>query len=618
MSDSIPGFGATASLFSDGDESGAQHPRILVADDDINVRILTRQCLGVEGMNVIEAADGKSALDAFIRERPDLVFLDVKMPGMSGLEVCRRIRSMPQGENVPIMIVTGSDDRESIDEGFRAGATQYKTKPVNWSLLGRDVQYMLRASNAFDVLKRQEDRLRYLAYFDPLTNLPNRRSFNDQLKRILKRSRRTDRKAALLFIDLDNFKRINDSIGHARGDRLLVEIAKRLIAELREDDALSYLTENSAEDLEDRVTEIARLGGDEFTIVLSDVRSTSDVASVARRIIALLSEPIPLQYHNPVVTPSIGIAMYPEDGRSPGELVRNADTAMYAAKDDGRACYRFYNEAMNARSLEQLEMEEQLREALVEGQLELHYQPQIELMTGRVVSLEALARWNHPELGSISPADFIPVAERTGQIVDLGEWVLGEVARQCAVWDRAGIPAFRVCVNISPLQFRRPDHVHYLRDFLKRTNIDPGRLELELTESAVMTDGEHNTLKLEGLRSLGLRLAVDDFGTGYSSLNYLRKFPINTLKIDQSFVGDMRTSDGAAIVDAIITLARALKMRSVAEGIETANQLAYLASRNCDLVQGYYLARPVPASEVPRLLATDFSERIAEARKERI
>ena len=267
-----------------------QRPKILVCDDDQNVRFLTRQCLEADDMTVVEAADGLEAIDVFVRERPDLVFLDVEMPGMTGLEVCQRIRKMPQGETIPIMIVTGSDDRKSIDQGFEAGATQYKTKPVNWSLLGRDVQYMLRASNAFNALKRQEDRLRYLAYYDPLTSLPNRRSFNEQLNRILRRSQRHETSAALLFIDLDHFKRINDSIGHARGDRLLVEIAKRLTMELREDDAINYFSDSNAEDEDDSEasTEIARLGGDEFTVVLSDVEKIADIEVVARRILDTL------------------------------------------------------------------------------------------------------------------------------------------------------------------------------------------------------------------------------------------------------------------------------------------------------------------------------------------
>ncbi|GAB5413117.1 MAG: hypothetical protein Cons2KO_07200 [Congregibacter sp.] len=590
-----------------------QRAKVLVADDDMNVRLLTRQCLEAEGIEVVEAADGHEAISQFVCERPDLVFLDVEMPGMTGLEVCQRIRSMPQGESIPIMIVTGSDDRKSIDDGFQAGATQYKTKPVNWSLLGRDVQYMLRASNAFNALKRQEDRLRYLAYFDPLTSLPNRRSFNEQLNRILKRSQRTSTFAALLFIDLDNFKRINDSIGHGRGDRLLVEISKRLVNELREDDAISYFSDENAEDGGDSSAEIARLGGDEFTVVIGDVKSTADIEKIARRIMNTLSEPIPLQTHNPVVTPSIGIAMFPQDGEDADHLVRNADTAMYAAKADGRACYRFYNEEMNALSVEKLKLEEDLREALRGDQLELRYQPQVETLTGSVVSLEALVRWKHPERGMISPAHFIPVAEETGQIIELGEWVMTEVARHCVKWDAQGLANFRVSINISPLQFNQPDLLHYIKGFLSRSGMDPTRLELELTESAIMTDGESNIAKLSQLKSLGLDLAVDDFGTGYSSLSYLRKFPINTLKIDQSFVADMRSSDGAAIVDAIIALAKTLNMRSIAEGIETEEQLAYLAKRGCDLMQGYFFAHPLYPDSVPDAIARDYTRDIKNA-----
>lgn len=614
----------TAQSMQTAPRTADQHPKVLVSDDDMNVRLLTRQCLEAEDMVVVEAADGHQALEVFIRERPDFIFLDVEMPGMTGLEVCRRIRGMPQGANIPIMIVTGSDDRKSIDEGFEAGATQYKTKPVNWSLLGRDVQYMLRASNAFNSLKRQEDRLRYLAYYDPLTNLPNRRSFNEQLNRILKRAQRTGTSAALLFIDLDNFKRINDSIGHGRGDRLLVEIAKRLSNELREDDALNYFSDTFSETcgsdvtLDDRNTEIARLGGDEFTVVLSDVKDIRDVEVVGGRIIASLSQPIALHSHNPVVTPSIGIAMYPQDGIDADSLVRNADTAMYAAKADGRACFRFYNEEMNARSVEQLKLEEDLREAMRQNQLELRYQPQVDTKTGAVVSLEALVRWKHPRRGLISPGDFIPVAERTGQIIELGEWVMSEVARHCTYWETLGLDHFRVCVNISPLQFNQPELTQTIRDFLDRSGLDPRRIELELTESAIMTDARANIEKLKELAALGLDLAVDDFGTGYSSLSYLKRFPITTLKIDQSFVADMSSTDGAAIVDAIIVLAKTLNLRSIAEGIETQEQLRHLVKNKCDLLQGYYFARPLYPEDVPEALRRNYADDITEALTELI
>ncbi|MCX2983260.1 GGDEF domain-containing response regulator [Halieaceae bacterium IMCC14734] len=583
-------------------------PKILVCDDDANVRMLTRQCLEAENMIVVEAASGPETIEQFIKERPDLLFLDVEMPGMSGLEVCQHIRGLPQGEATPIMIVTGSDDRESIDKGFSAGATQYKTKPVNWSLLGRDVQYMLRASNAFNALKRQEDRLRYLAYFDPLTNLPNRRSFNEQLTRILKRSRRHDSSAALLFIDLDNFKRINDSIGHGRGDKLLVEIARRLTLELREDDAISYITHDDMQDEEehDGSTEIARLGGDEFTVVLSDINDLSDVERVAKRLLVKLSQPIALQSHNPVVTPSIGIALYPNDGEDPDTLIRNADTAMYAAKAEGRACYRFYNEEMNAKAVEHLKLEEELREAIADNQLELRYQPQVDAKTGAVVSMEALVRWKHPVRGMIPPSEFIPVAERTGLIVELGEWILNEAARHCHFWDERGLPQFRICLNLSPLQFNEPNLTQKVADFLEQSGIHPGRLELELTESAIMTDAETNIAKLRELKALGLALAVDDFGTGYSSLNYLKRFPIDTLKIDQSFVADLASPDGEAIVDAIMALSKTLNLQVIAEGVETQEQLKFLLTRNCHLLQGYYFSRPVYPDDVPTMLDQNY------------
>ena len=566
-------------------------------------------------MLIVEASNGFEALDLFVRERPDLVFMDVEMPVMTGLEACKRIRQLPQGATIPIIIVTSSDDRQSIDEGFDAGATQYKTKPVNWSLLGRDIQYTLRASNAFNSLKRQEDRLRYLAYYDPLTNLPNRRSFNEHLNRLLKRSQRQGTPAALLFIDLDHFKRINDSIGHAHGDSLLVEIAKRLTIELREEDAINYFSENNAEPDSDSegATEIARLGGDEFTVVLSDVANIADIEKVARRILESLSEPIALQSHNPVVTPSIGIAIYPQDGSDPDTLSRNADTAMYVAKAEGRACYRFYNEEMNSQAVEQLKMEEELREAMQNDELELRYQPQVATATGRVVSMEALVRWKHPTRGMVSPQEFIPLAESTGQIIELGEWVMAEVARHCLYWDTLGLDSFRVCVNISPLQFNQHNLPQWIATFIDKAGLPPERLELELTESAIMNDAETNIGKLRELKALGIDLAVDDFGTGYSSLSYLKRFPIDTLKIDQSFIADLDTTDGAAIVDAILALAKTLKLRVIAEGIENEDQLSYLVKHDCGFLQGFYFARPIYPEDVPNMLQENFSTQIQAA-----
>jgi len=328
---------------------------------------------------------------------------------------------------------------------------------------------------------------------------------------------------------------------------------------------------------------------------------------VAKRILQQLSQPISLHSYNPVVTPSIGIALYPDDGADPDTLVRNADTAMYAAKAQGRSCYRFYNEKMNAQAVEHLKLEEELREAIANNHLALHYQPQVDSLTGRIVSVEALARWHHPIKGMISPGEFIPVAERTGLITDVGDWVLREAARQAAEWDAAKLEPFRISVNMSPLQFNQPNIAGMIADFLKDTGMKPERLELELTESAIMTDAEINIAKLRAIKEMGVAVAVDDFGTGYSSLNYLKRFPIDTLKIDQSFVADLPSSDGEALVDAILALARSLKLKVIAEGVETVEQMEYLIANHCDLLQGYYFSRPVPADEIPALMVKDFT-----------
>lgn len=585
-----------------------ENPTILVTDDDAMTRMLTRQCLEAEGMIVLEAENGPAAIDLFVRESPDLVFLDVQMPGMSGLEVCERIRRMPQGRDVPILLVTGADDEESIDRGFRAGATQYKTKPVNWSLLGRDVKFMLRSSQHVQALKRQEDRLRYLAYYDPLTSLPNRRSFTEELDRLVLTHHNKDAHVAVMFIDLDHFKRINDSIGHARGDRLLVEIAKRLTDQLSDYGEINILSDVGDYQYlggEESII-IARLGGDEFTVVIPNVKDDEKVTDIAKRILHSLSQPVALQSHNPVVTPSIGIALFPKDGTDPDTLVRNADTAMYAAKSMGRSCFRFYKDDMNSSAVELLKMEEELREALVENQLELHYQPLVNSTDGALSGLEALVRWNHPERGMISPAEFIPVAEQTGQIIDLTAWVMREAIKDCKIWEQAGFADFKISINISALEFNHDDLASHVTDLFDEVNFNKHRVQLELTESAIMTDAQSNIKKLSELCDLGVTLAVDDFGTGYSSLSYLRQFPINVLKIDRSFVMGIGTENGNAIVDAITSLAKALNLGLVAEGVETKEQMDYLVANGCDTLQGFYLSRPVPAKNIIGLLTKPF------------
>jgi diguanylate cyclase (GGDEF)-like protein len=429
-------------------------------------------------------------------------------------------------------------------------------------------------------LKENEERIRHLAYYDPLTRLPNRRLLEDRLHVALAHAHRNRLQMAVLFIDLDRFKRINDSLGHEIGDRLLVTIAERLCSSLREDDT------------------VARIGGDEFLVVLSEIDGPDAAAQTAHRLIEALKRPVTVQTHELVVTTSIGISLYPDDSDSATELIKNADAAMYRAKATGRDSFQLYEPEMNARSLEHLALETSLHRALERGELRVHYQPVVDPARRRVVGAEALLRWQHPELGLMAPADFIPLAEESGLIVPIGEWVLRSACRQLAQWQRAGRPGFRVAVNISARQFRDPGFVAMAERVLRESDMDAFGLTLELTESMLMDDAQETIDLLERLKGLGFRISLDDFGTGYSSLSYLKRFPIDELKIDRVFIRDIeRSADDAAIVSALIGLAHSLRLQVVAEGVETPAQLAFLSTRACDLVQGYHFSRPLPPAD---------------------
>lgn len=573
------------------------------------VRILARECLEDAGMHVLEAEDGDAAVDLFFREKPDLVFLDVEMPGKTGFEVCEAIRASEFGASVPVLIATGSDDKESIDHGFNAGATQYKTKPINWSLLSRDIRYMLRASKAFIDLKAQEGRLRYLAYFDHLTDLPNRRSFNEQLRRNMIESAKQGGNNGLMIIDIDHFKRINDSLGHERGDQLLRNIAIRLhdsmakIAHIASDYA-GKTTEVKHNQLS---LELARPGGDEFSILATNVNNIEELTTIGNAVLEALIEPIALGTQNLVVTPSIGIAMSPDHGADPEVLLRNADAAMHAAKADGRARVRVYDESLNRDAAERILLEAELRQALQAGdQITMAYQPQIDTATGRISGVEALVRWNHPSLGMISPAKFIPIAESTGLIIALGDTIMQYVNNDAlSAGDR--LPDnIVISINLSPLQFSQSDFVERLNKTLATLDAK-FKIELELTEGVIMSDAISNKAKLEQLKELGFDLAIDDFGTGYSALSYLRNFPIDTLKIDRSFITDLGSADGDGIVKAILGLCHALELRIVAEGVETAEQAQFLCANGCTAIQGFYLEKPLPLDGLLSVIDRDYS-----------
>jgi len=442
-------------------------------------------------------------------------------------------------------------------------------------------------------LRTSEAQMTHSAEHDLLTGLPNRMLFNDRVSQAIALAPRHLKKVAVLFLDLDGFKHINDSLGHPVGDKLLQSIAKRLVDCVRNSDTVS------------------RQGGDEFVVLLSEVGQSEDPAIAARRMLQAVAEAHSIDQHDLHVSASIGVSVYPDDGLDAETLIKNADTAMYQAKENGRQTYQFFKPAMNVRAVERQAIEASLRRALERQEFALHYQPKINLRTGGITGAEALLRWTHPIRGLVSPAQFIPVAEDCGLILPIGKWVLREACQQARAWADAGLPLATMAVNISAIQFRNENFLEDVFAILKDTGLDPRFLELELTESVLMKHAESTASILKALRAGGVQLAVDDFGTGYSSLSYLRKFPIDALKIDQSFVRQITTTpDETTIVTAIISMGRSLKLRVVAEGVETQEELAFLQAHQCDQAQGYYFGRPVPPRQFAKLLATGIPEAV--------
>jgi diguanylate cyclase (GGDEF)-like protein/PAS domain S-box-containing protein len=434
-------------------------------------------------------------------------------------------------------------------------------------------------------------RMSYLAQHDGLTDLPNRILFNDRLTQAIALAQRHQQKLALLYLDVDRFKHINDSLGHTVGDHLLQSVAQRLVASVRNSDTVS------------------RQGGDEFVILLSEVRHAQDAAVAAEKVRVALTAPHYIDQHDLHLTASIGIVIYPDDGMEGKTLLTNADFAMYHAKESGRNNYQFFRPDMNVSAIERQSLEEGLRHAVERKEFVLHYQPQMDLHTRAIIGVEALIRWHHPQRGLVGPAQFIPVAEECGFIVPFGRWVLREACRQGRAWQDAGLPPMRIAVNISAAELRAKDYVAGVRAILLETGLEPGYLELELTETFLMQDSTSTTDVLQALKGMGVHLALDDFGTGYSSLSYLRRFPIDTLKIDQSFVRDLTTdADDASIVSAVISMGKSLHKRVVAEGVETPEQLAFLQEQNCPEGQGYYLSQPLVAGQLTQLLRLSVAE----------
>jgi len=452
-----------------------------------------------------------------------------------------------------------------------------------------------------------KDRLRQLAYYDSLTSLPNRRLFTEQLDLLLRLAKRNKEMLALLFLDLDNFKRINDSLGHSAGDLLLREVGKRLTACVRDSDVVAHYVESNAR------IDVSRLGGDEFTVVLNQLDSTESAGVVARRLISALIKPMIIDGHELVVTPSIGIAVAPQDAENVEELLKSADTAMYHAKSSGKNNFLFYNSGMDAAGVERLTLETDLRKALERNELVLYYQPQVDTLTGSVVGAEALMRWAHPEQGLIPPFKFIPLAEEMGLIRALGEWGLQEACRQMIEFQGMGLDLPKVSVNVSALQFNK-SFIARVGEVLHETALKPSRLELELTEGIMMDDTDATINSLEELKEMGVSLSIDDFGTGYSSLSYLSRFPLDELKIDRSFVVDYdKSRNDSSLIIAIIAMGRSMNLQLVAEGVETDGQYHFLRQHGAHIIQGYLFSPPVPAGELAPMLSPGyFRERISQ------
>jgi len=688
-------------------EPPAVRPRVLAVDDDPTVRGFVRTLLADAGYDVEEAASGLEALAACQTLPPDLILLDVAMPGMDGIATCAALRALPHLGAVPIVMLTGSDDLEAIDRAFEAGATDFTAKSVHWIVLAERVRYLLRGKQAFDHLRRSESRLaaaerigrlgywewdlatgghvwsdearrmlgaadgalptqtlflecihpgdrravqsalegaaangepcafecrltsgagaplivqvqaegttgpagrvrtmtgtvqdvterlqaeariRRLAYYDELTGLPNRTLFHDQVQQAVAAARRAGRHLAVLLMDLDDFKRVNDSLGHGVGDALLAEVAARIGRAVRESDIVARGPDASQDPV------LARHGGDEFAICLAEMEHAEDAVRVGGRLLEALAPPVDVGSGQVQMTASIGISLFPDDGPDAETLLKRADAAMYHAKASGRNGCRLYNEALGAEVERRLTFEADLRRALERDELQLWFQPIVEADSGRLVAAEALVRWEHPARGLLGPAEFVPLAEQVGLIVPLGDWVLEHAARARARWTGAG-HALRVAVNLSAQQFRRPELVERLRAVVQSAGPGPAPLCLEITENALLEHGDETLAMLRAIRDLDIRIALDDFGTGYSSLSYLQRLPVDVLKLDRSFVrGVTASARDAAITASVARMALALGIEPLAEGVEHSEQRELLRAQGYGLMQGFLFGRPL-------------------------
>ena len=565
--------------------------KIMIVDDQpMTLRLLQNFLEDAGYKNFITTDRSTEAMSLLLEERPDVVLLDLKMPEVSGFDILAQVRAHPEVQHMPVLILTASDDAASKLQALELGATDFLAKPVDSSELALRLRNTLAA-------KAHQDRLRY---YDALTDLPNRSMLLDQLSDCLSRAQRTGTSGALLHIDLDRFKKFNDSFGFEAGDRLLTTIARRLVGCLREGDRVCRV------ELHDEHSMVSRLGGNEFVIVLPSLHARDNATTVAERVLEAVSEPISWDNNELVVTLSIGILIFPEQANDIEMLLRNVALATAQAKQLGRNRCEIYSSQSEPHLAAAASFESELHQAIERDQLRMYLQPKVDVATGRVMGAEALLRWQRPSHGLISPGLFIPLAEETGLIMPFGSWILREACEQLARWGEAGWDSLSISVNVASLQLKGGNLFDEVRSVLSATGVAPSRLILELTESAVFENAEANIKILHMIRALGVRLSLDDFGTGFSSLSYLQELPIDELKIDRSFIMSIESEmDEAPIVPAIIAMAWRLGLQIVVEGIENEAQLNYIERHQCDIYQGFLFAKPMPQDEFFEKLRTE-------------
>lgn len=575
--------------------------KVLLVDDDEDDYQITKDMIEeIEEMEIdLEWVSSYDKAVEIIKENRHSIYLfDYRLGERDGLELLHYASEV--GCQGPVILLTGQGDNEVDMQAMKSGAADYLVKGnMDSGLLQRSIRHAIER-------KRAEEQILFLAYYDSLTNLPNRVLFNERLDTVLAINKRHKRLAAMLFLDIDNFKRINDTLGHRIGDLLLKGVADRLVNSgcLRKSDSISNSTIYKRGEI--FKTTVARLGGDEFTILLSEIKSSQDAGKVANRIIDELAKPFVFNNQELFITVSIGITIYPLDGGDIDSLLKNADIAMYKAKAQGKNNYQYFKHSMNATAFELLKMENDLHKALERNELVLHYQPQIEIRTGKIIGMEALIRWQHPDDGLIPPGKFIPLAEESGLILPIGEWILNTACKQNKSWQEAGFDPITVSVNLSSIQFERSNLIDTVVNALNESFLEPCYLVLEITETILMQTKEATIAVLQELNKMGLQFSLDDFGTGYSSLSYLRCFPLYSLKIDRSFISDMNNNrDTANIVKAIIAMAHSLRIKVVAEGVETEDQIAFLYAQDCDEIQGFVRSQPLSTKSATSALVKE-------------